>query len=33
MSIDEHYGFISTVGFQQKLIVKFLLLKEWKTKR
>ena len=33
MSIDEHYGFISSVGFQQKLIVKFLLLKEWKTKR
>ena len=33
MSIDEHYGFISSVGFQQKLIEKFLLLKEWKTKR
>ena len=33
MSIDEHYSFISSVGFQQKLIVKFLLLKEWKTKR
>ena len=33
MSIDEHYGFISSVGFQQKLIMKFLLLKEWKTKR
>ena len=33
MSIDEHYGFISSVGFQQKLIVKFLLHKEWKTKQ
>ena len=33
MSIDEHYGFISSVGFQQKLIVNFLILKEWKTKR
>ena len=33
MSIDEHYGFISSVGFQQKLTVKFLLHKEWKTKQ
>ena len=33
MSIDEHYGFISRVGFQHKLIVHFLILKEWKTKR
>ena len=33
MSIDEHYGFISSVGFQQKLIEKLFLLKEWKTKR
>ena len=32
MSIDEHYDFISSVGFQQKLNVKFLLLKESKTK-